>query len=227
MSSENRVKSRRWFEEAWNGRNTATIDELLCPECLGHMESGDVPGAEAFKAVRAQFLAAIPDLRFDVEDMVSEGDNVVVRWRAGGTHDGDGFGHEPTGRPISVRGITWHRYRDGKMVEGWDAWNQDAFLRQLSEGPDEQRRRAAADRQTLAERIKELREDWFGGRGGPELARLLGIPARTLYNYESGVAVIPGEVLLRIIELTGVRPAWLSRGEEPRYERGKGPRTPE
>lgn len=225
MSSENRVKSRRWFEEAWNERNTATIDELLCPDCLGHMESGDVAGAEAFKQVREQFLAAFPDLRFELENIVAEGDDVVIRWRATGTHDGDGFGHEPTGQPIAVRGITWHRFQGGKMVEGWDAWNQNALLQQLSEGPGSRRDRTQTARNELAGRLKSVREELYGEHGGPELARLLEIPARDLYNYETGVT-IPGEVLLRIIELTGVRPAWLLRGEEPRYESGKRPPIP-
>ena len=55
----------------------------------------------------------------------------------------------------------------------------------------------------------------FGDRGGPEIARRLGIPGRTWYNYEVGVTV-PGEVMLRFIDLTSVEPKWLlyGRGEK-------------
>src|SRR3954453_20652317 len=104
MSVQNRTLSRRWFEEVWNERRTDTIEELLSPDCIGHMESGDVPGVEAFKQLRDEFLAAFPDLQMEVEDIVSDGDNVVVRWRASGTHSGDGLGLAATDQPISVRG---------------------------------------------------------------------------------------------------------------------------
>jgi transcriptional regulator with XRE-family HTH domain len=68
----------------------------------------------------------------------------------------------------------------------------------------------------LAERLRVIRTELYGERGGPELARRLGVPIRTWYNYESGVTV-PSEVLLRLIELTSVEPAWLLHGSEPRY----------
>ena len=57
----------------------------------------------------------------------------------------------------------------------------------------------------LAERLSTLRLELFGDRGGPEMARRLGIPVRTWYNYEGGVTV-PAEVVLKIIELTAVEP---------------------
>jgi hypothetical protein len=68
----------------------------------------------------------------------------------------------------------------------------------------------------LAGRLAELRTELFGEPGGPEMARRLGIPVRTWYNYESGVTV-PAEVLLSVIDLTSVEPAWLLRGEGPRF----------
>ncbi len=63
----------------------------------------------------------------------------------------------------------------------------------------------------LADRLRQIRAELFGERGGPELARRLGLPIRTWYNYESGVT-IPAEVVLRIIELTSVEPMWLLHG---------------
>ena len=75
----------------------------------------------------------------------------------------------------------------------------------------------------LAERLATLRLELYGERGGPEMARQLGIPVRTWYNYEGGVTV-PAEVILRIIELTSVEPGWLLRGEGPKL---RSPRTDE
>jgi hypothetical protein len=73
----------------------------------------------------------------------------------------------------------------------------------------------------LAERLRAVRIDLYGERGGPELARQLEIPNRTWYNYEIGVTV-PAEILLRFLELTGVEPHWLLTGEGPQF-RAKRP----
>jgi hypothetical protein len=64
----------------------------------------------------------------------------------------------------------------------------------------------------LALRLRELRLCMYGEHGGPLLAEALEIPARTWANYESGVT-IPGLVLLRLIEVTGIEPRWLLSGE--------------
>ncbi len=77
----------------------------------------------------------------------------------------------------------------------------------------------------LAERLAALRLELFGDRGGPEMARRLGIPVRTWYNYEGGVTV-PAEVVLKIIELTAVEAGWLLHGEEPKFRNSSTERGP-
>ena len=67
-------------------------------------------------------------------------------------------------------------------------------------------------KQGLADRVRMIRTEFYGERGGPDLARTLGVPVRTWYNYENGVTV-PAEIILRIVELTSVEPTWLLRGE--------------
>lgn len=220
MAVQNRTRSQRLFDEVWNERRTATIDELLSPDCVGHLEAGEVVGVEPFKHLYGEFLAVFPDLKLEVENVIAEGDDVVVRWHASGTHAGDGLGLEATHQPVTFRGITWHHYQDGRLIEGWDSWNQEAVMQRLRDGSDEQRERDLDRRMELAARIRAVRRDLFGELGGPEMARRLGLPNRTYYNYETGVT-IPAEVLLEFIDQTRVRPAWLLRGEEPRYEEGK------
>ena len=73
----------------------------------------------------------------------------------------------------------------------------------------------------LAHRLHEVRIELYGDDGGPLLAELLGLPARTWANYESGVT-IPGLVLLRFIEVTGVEPRWLLAGDGRRVPTGSG-----
>jgi hypothetical protein len=68
----------------------------------------------------------------------------------------------------------------------------------------------------LSERLREVRTQLYGERGGSEMARRLGLPIRTWYNYEGGVTV-PAEVLLRFVELTAVEPIWLLHGKGPKY----------
>lgn len=65
---------------------------------------------------------------------------------------------------------------------------------------------------SISRRLREVRQELFGEHGGPELARRLSLPARTWYNYETGVTV-PAEVLLAFIDQTGANPVWLLTGE--------------
>lgn len=82
-------------------------------------------------------------------------------------------------------------------------------------------------KQGLSDRLRSLRTEFYGERGGPDLARTLGIPVRTWYNYENGVTV-PAEIILRIVELTSVEPIWLLRGEGPKLRpRVAGPSQPQ
>ncbi len=78
-------------------------------------------------------------------------------------------------------------------------------------------------RHLLSRRLREIRQEIFGEHGGPELARRLNLPARTWYNYETGVTV-PAEVLLSFIEQTSANPTWLLNGEGAKYRRSKDDR---
>ncbi len=131
MTDRNRSLAIRWFEEVWNVRSEVIIDQMLGLEAVGHMEGTDVVGPAEFKKVRAQLLEAFPDLRVVVEATAADGDNVVVRWNARGTHRGSGFGIEPTGTPVAFRGMTWFVMKAGRFVEGWDAWNQGGLVESL------------------------------------------------------------------------------------------------
>jgi len=133
MSEENRRLATRWFEEVWNARREAMIDEVIRPDSLGHMEGKDVLGPIEFRTQRAALLEAFPDLSVVVEATTAEGDVVVVRWKAGGTHLGQASGIPATGTPVAFRGMTWFVIRAGRFIEGWDAWNQGALVESLRE----------------------------------------------------------------------------------------------
>jgi hypothetical protein len=76
------------------------------------------------------------------------------------------------------------------------------------------------DRLTLARRLRELREDLYGGDGVFMIAKHLGVPMQTWLNYESGV-VMPADILLQLIELTDAEPHWLLTGKGSRLRARK------
>ena len=81
-------------------------------------------------------LEAFPDLRVKVEDCIAQDLRVAVRWTATATHTGTGLGLVATNRPVAIRGMTWLVFRDGKIAQGWDAWNQGALLHTLQTSGD-------------------------------------------------------------------------------------------
>jgi predicted ester cyclase len=127
----NRQRAIRFFEEVWNDRRDATVEETLHERIIGHMEGAEFVGRDPYKASRRAILSAFPDFHVTIEATAADGDVVVVRWSARGTHDGPGLGFEPTARHVQFRGMTWLRFDDGVVVEGWDSWNQGALLQSL------------------------------------------------------------------------------------------------
>jgi predicted ester cyclase len=81
------------------------------------------------------YLTAFPDLHFTIEDIIAEGDTVVVRQTARGTHQGDLMGIPPTGKQVSGTGITITRVVNGKAVEDWFNGDDLGLLQQLGVVP--------------------------------------------------------------------------------------------
>ena len=132
MAHDVRALARRWFAEVWTAAGEPTIDEFMADDSVGHMEGADVRGPAAFKAVRAQLLGAFPDLSVRVEEIIAEGDNAVIRWNVAASHEGDDLGIPASHQRVHFRGLTWMKFRDGRIVKGWDSWNQGALIQQLS-----------------------------------------------------------------------------------------------
>ncbi len=134
-TEENKAISRRGIEEAWNKGNLSIIDEVIVPDIVIHdlgNPAGEIRGREAVKAQRVMFCTAFPDLHLTIEDTIAEGDEVMVRFTARGTHLGELLGIAPTGKQVVVTGIAIDRYADGKVVEGWGYFDRLSLLQQLS-----------------------------------------------------------------------------------------------
>jgi steroid delta-isomerase-like uncharacterized protein len=129
--TENAAIVRRWFDEVWNQRRDATVHELLDPSSIGHLEGLIARGVAEFFTARSFLLNAFPDLRVTVEALLADEDEAAVRWAAEGTHRGELLGIAATGLQIAIRGMTWLRLSNGRIVEGWDSWNQGRLMSEL------------------------------------------------------------------------------------------------
>ena len=97
---------RRFITEVLSGGQLDRIDELLAPSYVNRAFGVDLP---AFKEMMAGLAAVLPERRFDVEELIAEADAVVSRF----TFEA----RDPGGKTISVRGLTYYRLADGKIVE--------------------------------------------------------------------------------------------------------------
>lgn len=132
MSEENKAFIRRWFEEVWNKGREEAIDEMFAEGGVAHGLGGEpIRGPEDFKPFFHAFREAFPDIRVVVEDTITEGDKVVARCTARGTHRGGALGYAATNLPAEFTGITIVRVRDGKIVEAWNNFDFMAMHRQL------------------------------------------------------------------------------------------------
>ncbi len=112
MSTEdNKALVRRLYEEVFNRGNLPTVDELLATDYIDHTAlPGTSPGPEGLKQFISMFRAAFPDLHFTIEDMIAEGDTVVVRQTYRGTHKGDLMNIPPTGKQVTITSIDIGRF---------------------------------------------------------------------------------------------------------------------
>ena len=135
MSVEDNVMvARRWFKEVWNEGKTQTIYDLLASDAIGigELEDGQpIRGPQEFVPFMERLRGAFPDIQMTIEDAFGAEDRVVVRWSGTMTHRGDHLGMAATGKAVRMTGITILRIRDGKIVEGWDNWDQLAMLKQI------------------------------------------------------------------------------------------------
>lgn len=137
MSTENnKALIRRFYEEVFNQKKRAAIDEFSDPNYVDHTAPPGLPaGIEGQKQLIGMYLTAFPDLHLTVEDMIAEGDKVVSRWSGSGTHQGKFMGIPPTGKQGTVTGIEIIRIAGSKFVEHWMELDALGLLQQLGVVP--------------------------------------------------------------------------------------------
>ena len=134
---ENKALVRRVMAELVNTGNTVLVDELVAPGFVRHDLGGgpDIVGPEGVKLLVAALRAAFPDIQMTIEDIIAEGDKLVVRYTARGTHSGGIQGIAPTGRKVTWAGINIYRGESGKVVETWQLSDRLGLMQQLGVVP--------------------------------------------------------------------------------------------
>ena len=105
--------------EYWNQRDLDSYFSILAPEYVEHLPDVDVPLEELGKYSET-FFNAFPDIKFSIEDMVTEGDMVGVRIRWQGTHRGVFMGIQPSGKKIDITNAIFIKIARGKWTEFWN-----------------------------------------------------------------------------------------------------------
>jgi steroid delta-isomerase-like uncharacterized protein len=144
-AEENKAVVRREMAELFNHTgNLDAVEEIISPDYISYEPtSGETRGIEGARQFAATYRQAFPDLENTIEDMVAEGDKVVVRFKARGTHDGETEAFGPaTGKRMEITGITIKRVSEGKIVEAWTNFDALGMMQQLGMIPE------AAEQQT-------------------------------------------------------------------------------
>jgi predicted ester cyclase len=134
-TEENKMLVHRFFEELMNQRNLALADDLFAPEYVHHFPDEDIHGPDGVKQMDKGLLTTFPDWHISTDDVIAEGDKVVVRFTIHGTHEGEGFNISPTGKRVVYTGIDIFRIADGKIVEQWTEVDALGLLQQLGVVP--------------------------------------------------------------------------------------------
>jgi steroid delta-isomerase-like uncharacterized protein len=131
MSEANKEIIRR-YQEAYNSGDLDVLDEILAPDWVTNAWVEGVPkSVEAAKEFYAMATSVFPDLHVTTDDLIAEGDRVVQRWTARGTHKGELAGLTPTGREVKAGGISIFRIVDRRIVEHVAFAAEVCFLQQL------------------------------------------------------------------------------------------------
>jgi len=132
MSTEENKNLVRRYQEAYNTGKLDELDGILAPNLISHNHLPGVPtGLAGAKMVHQGLLTSFPDSKTTIEDLVAEGDRVVMRGTATGTHKGPFGGAPPTGKSFKVTTMWVFRIANGKIVEHWGVVDGTGVMQQL------------------------------------------------------------------------------------------------
>lgn len=136
-TEEEKAIVRRVNDEVWSRGRLDVIDELIADEFVATVIGApeQIRGPQGFREFVVMYRKAFPDLRITIDEQIAEGESVVTRWTATGTHEGELMGMAATGKQATTAGINVNRVAGGKLVEGWGLFDQLGLLQQLGVVP--------------------------------------------------------------------------------------------
>lgn len=138
MSTEANKALIRHFFDSVNAGKFDVAEEVYSQDTTTHNPMPppeEFHGLAAMKQLMAGYVAAFPDMKFTIEEMVAEADMVVTRYKIQATHRGELMGFAPTNRLLTLRALVMHRIAGGKIVEEWEHYDTYYFMRQIGAIP--------------------------------------------------------------------------------------------
>jgi len=143
MSMEENKAIIRRLVEVWNTGEVGPLEELIVPDYVMHYRSTATrpeSGPEWYRQVVTDARAEVSDLHFTVEDLLADGDKVVWRWTASGTHSGEsktpwGTTVPPTGKKVAWTHIIITRIAGGRIAEDWMEEDEVTYWQQVGAIP--------------------------------------------------------------------------------------------
>jgi predicted ester cyclase len=130
MSNKEIIKN--YTKRVWQQKDLSAIDDVFVVDAVIHSPLNTTQGAITMKSVVEKWLTAFPDLTIESDDFIAEGDQVVHRWKASGTHMGSFFDTSPSHQEVTYSGITIFTLNDdAKVAEYWALVDMHAILAQL------------------------------------------------------------------------------------------------
>ena len=132
MSDSNKTLTRQFYDR-FNAGDLTIVDDLVSDDFVEHeVFPGLEPNKTGLRQLFESFKAAFAGGKFEVDDLIAEGDKVFVRARMTGTHQGEFMGIPATGRTIDVGVADFIRFDNGLFVEHWGVMDTGALMQQLT-----------------------------------------------------------------------------------------------
>ena len=136
MSEELKAKARRIWEEIVPNADVEALAEVIAEDQIDHSARPDEPQGLAGVQQSVLWLATVfSDQRWEIHQVIGEGDTVVVYCTLHGRHTGDLMGIPPTNRQVAMDYVHILRFSDGKAIEHWAVRDDMALMRQLGALP--------------------------------------------------------------------------------------------
>lgn len=122
----------RWAFSVLNTHDVGPLRPMWTATTVERFPDQTAVGADAIAAYFQAAFDAMPDFHIEIQGLVEDGDDVMVRWHLAGTHSGATWqGIAPTGKRLSLDGIDHFVLHDGKVISNFVVFDQMQFARQV------------------------------------------------------------------------------------------------